>query len=85
MLSQTRSAAAATFGRSGQKVALDTVQQISGALAPYLGVIDGQLLFALGMLGASLIATIVVALTIIGRNGVAILLRVVPGVLRPIT
>ncbi len=56
-------AVAATFGRSGGVSQLDTVQQISHALTPYLGVKNGRLMFALGMLGASLVAAIVVSLT----------------------
>jgi Mn2+/Fe2+ NRAMP family transporter len=56
-------AVAATFGRSGGASQLDTVQQISHALTPYLGVENGRLMFALGMLGASLVAAIVVSLT----------------------
>ncbi|MDA3888585.1 MAG: divalent metal cation transporter [Allgaiera sp.] len=55
--------AAATFGRAGGQGALDTVQEIARALTPYLGEVNGRLLFALGMLGAALVATIVVALT----------------------
>ena len=54
---------AATFGRSGDGSRLDTVQQISQALTPYLGTQSGRLVFALGMLGASLVAAIVVSLT----------------------
>jgi NRAMP (natural resistance-associated macrophage protein)-like metal ion transporter len=42
---------------------LNTIEQISGALTPLLGDNLGRVLFALGMLGASLIATIVVLLT----------------------
>lgn len=57
-------AVAATFGSSGGGGShLDTVQQISHALTPYLGVENGRLMFALGMLGASLVAAIVVSLT----------------------
>lgn len=56
-------AVAATFGRSGGTYRLDTVQQISHALTPYLGVENGRLMFAMGMLGASLVAAIVVSLT----------------------
>lgn len=56
-------AVAATFGRNGGASKLDTVQQISQALTPYMGVENGRLMFAMGMLGASLVAAIVVSLT----------------------
>ncbi|MGH7668992.1 MAG: NRAMP family divalent metal transporter [Gemmatimonadaceae bacterium] len=56
-------AAAATFGHGGSGVRLDTVQDLSHALTPYLGATNGRLIFALGMLGASLVAAIVVSLT----------------------
>lgn len=56
-------AVAATFGRHGGNSRLDTVQQLSHALTPYLGERNGHLIFALGMLGASLVAAIVVSLT----------------------
>src|SRR5271167_1087235 len=42
---------------------LNTVQEISHALTPSLGETAGRLLFALGMSGAALVATIVVSLT----------------------
>jgi Mn2+/Fe2+ NRAMP family transporter len=42
---------------------LDTVQQISDALTPYLGQFAGRALFSLGMVGAALIAAIVASLT----------------------
>ena len=54
---------AATFGSSGDGTKLDSVQQISQALTPYLGTETGRLVFSLGMLGASLVAAIVVSLT----------------------
>jgi Mn2+/Fe2+ NRAMP family transporter len=56
-------AVAAALGSSGIGHALDTVQQIAGAISPVLGQGTGRLLFALGMSGAALMATIVVALT----------------------
>jgi len=42
---------------------LETVQQIAQALTPVLGEQAGTLMFALGMIGAALVATIVVTLT----------------------
>lgn len=56
-------ATAATLGRSGGRSALDTVQQIAQAITPFLGERTGRLLFALGMTGSALVATIVVTLT----------------------
>lgn len=54
---------AATIGKTHPGESLNTVQQISHALTPFLGSTAGKLLFAIGMLGASLIAAIVVSLT----------------------
>lgn len=56
-------AVAATLGKAGGDHALDTVQEISEAITPFLGTIGGDVLFALGMSGAALVATIVVTLT----------------------
>jgi Mn2+/Fe2+ NRAMP family transporter len=56
-------ATAATIGGSGGGITLDTVQQIADAITPSLGVGTGRILFALGMSGAALVATIVVTLT----------------------
>ncbi len=56
-------AAAATLGRRGGEHALDTVEEIAAAITPFLGDFGGKLLFGLGMVGASLVATIVVTLT----------------------
>jgi len=55
-------ATAATLGKAGGGQSLDTVQQISAAITPYLGQVGGSLLFALGMSGSALVATIVVTL-----------------------
>ncbi len=54
---------AATLGKTGGDHALDTVQEISEAITPFLGKVGGDVLFALGMSGAALVATIVVTLT----------------------
>ncbi len=56
-------ATAATIGRAGAGQSLDTVQQIAQAVTPVLGKLNGTTMFALGMIGASLVATIVVTLT----------------------
>jgi Mn2+/Fe2+ NRAMP family transporter len=57
-------ATAATLGsKGGGGVALDTVQQIAEAITPFLGEGGGKILFAMGMSGAALVATIVVTLT----------------------
>jgi Mn2+/Fe2+ NRAMP family transporter len=53
---------ATTLGKTNPGVPLQTVQQISDAITPYLGINVGRILFSLGMLGAALIAIIVVSL-----------------------
>ncbi|MFA6408817.1 MAG: divalent metal cation transporter [Gammaproteobacteria bacterium] len=54
--------AAATIGKIHGNASLDAVQQISEMITPYLGVTLGKILFGLGMIGAALIATVVVSL-----------------------
>ncbi len=56
-------ATAATIGTVGAHPSLDTVEQIAHAITPFLGEGTGKLLFALGMTGSALVATIVVTLT----------------------
>ena len=56
-------ATAATLGRAHTGATLDTVQQIAQAITPFLGEDAGKLLFAMGMIGSALVATIVVTLT----------------------
>ena len=41
---------------------LDDVQEIAGALTPFLGSVGGRVLFGLGMLGASIVAALVVSI-----------------------
>jgi len=55
--------AATTIGAKNPNTPLDTVQQIADALIPFLGSFWGKLIFAMGMLGAASVATIVVSLT----------------------
>jgi Mn2+/Fe2+ NRAMP family transporter len=54
---------ASTIGKTNPGAPLNTIEQISGTLVPFLGKTVGEWLFALGMLGASLVAAIVVSLT----------------------
>lgn len=54
---------AATIGKTNPNTALGTVTDISAALTPFMGERVGRILFALGMAGAAMIATIVVSLT----------------------
>ncbi|MDE3099309.1 MAG: divalent metal cation transporter [Verrucomicrobiota bacterium] len=54
---------ASTIGAKNPHASLDTVQQIANALIPFLGSFWGKVIFALGMLGAAWVATIVVSLT----------------------
>jgi Mn2+/Fe2+ NRAMP family transporter len=54
---------AATLGHASQSGSLETVQQISEAITPYLGQTTGKLLFGFGLSGAAVVATIVVTLT----------------------
>jgi len=56
-------AAAATLGKAGGDQKLDTVGEIAAAITPFLGQVGGKILFSLGMIGASLVAAIVVTLT----------------------
>ena len=56
-------ATAATLGKQGGDRALDTVEEIVGAITPFLGGFAGKLLFCLGMVGAATVAAIVVTLT----------------------
>ena len=57
-------AMAATLGKAGGgERSLDTVEEIASAITPFLGETGGKVLFGLGMLGAALVAAIVVTLT----------------------
>jgi len=56
-------AVAATIGQTGAGAGLSDVPQISIALTPFLGDAVGRIVFAFGISGAALVATIVVCLT----------------------
>jgi len=57
-------ATAATIGRAGDgaTLRLDSVGEIANALTPFLGATVGRLVFGLGIIGAALVAAIVVSL-----------------------
>lgn len=55
-------ATAATIGRYHPGQSLNMVQQIANALTPFLGKTVGIILFSLGLVGASLVAAVVVSL-----------------------
>jgi NRAMP (natural resistance-associated macrophage protein)-like metal ion transporter len=57
-------AVAATLGRSGAKVSLNTVGDISGAITPFLGAAWGHLVFGVGIIGAGMVAAIVASLAL---------------------
>ncbi len=56
-------ATAATIHRSGENASLNDVQSIAHAMIPFLGDMVGRIVFAAGMTGAAVVATIVVCLT----------------------
>ena len=53
---------AATVGQTNPNQPLDTVQEISKGLIPFLGYSGAKVVFGLGMLGASFVAALVVSL-----------------------
>ena len=55
-------AVAATIGRTGHPRTLTAIPEISRALEPFLGYLGAKLAFGLGILGASLVAALVVSL-----------------------
>jgi len=61
-------AVAATIGRVNPHRPLNDVQQIAGALTPFIGAVGGKVVFGLGMLGASFVASLVVSIA--GAYGV---------------
>ena len=56
-------ATAATIGKSHSAQSLHTVGEISDALTPFMGPAVGRLVFGLGILGAGMVAAIVVSLS----------------------
>jgi Mn2+/Fe2+ NRAMP family transporter len=55
-------ACAATIGRGHPDASLETVGEMAEALTPFLGTAMGNLIFGLGVLGAGMVAAIVVSL-----------------------
>jgi Mn2+/Fe2+ NRAMP family transporter len=55
-------ACAATIGRARPEASLATVGEMAEALTPFLGTAMGNLVFGLGVLGAGMVAAIVVSL-----------------------
>ncbi|WP_297635860.1 Nramp family divalent metal transporter [uncultured Clostridium sp.] len=55
-------AVAATIGKHNPNASLNSIQEISEALTPFLGNVGGKVIFAIGISGAALIAAIVVSL-----------------------
>jgi NRAMP (natural resistance-associated macrophage protein)-like metal ion transporter len=55
-------ACAATIGHGHPDATLETVGDMAGALTPFLGTAMGNLVFGLGVLGAGMVAAIVVSL-----------------------
>ena len=55
-------ACAATIGRNGAETTLTSVGDMAQALTPFLGTTVGNLVFGLGVLGAGMVAAIVVSL-----------------------
>lgn len=55
-------ATAATIGKSDSAASLNTVGDISNALTPFMGPAVGRLVFSFGIIGAAMVAAIVVSL-----------------------
>jgi Mn2+/Fe2+ NRAMP family transporter len=55
-------ATAATLGRANSQASLQTIGQVANALVPFLGTSVGHFAFALGTIGAAMVAAIVVSL-----------------------
>lgn len=56
-------AAAATIGRTAPDIGLENVSQIANAFVPTMGNTVGRVVFAAGLCGGALVATVVVCLT----------------------
>ncbi len=63
MIAMLVTTAATLWANHEGGVDLNTVEQISDAITPHLGVDAGRILFSMGMVGAALVAAIVVSLT----------------------
>lgn len=63
MIGMLVTTAATLWANKEGGVDLNTVQEISDAITPHLGYDAGRILFSLGMVGAALVAAIVVSLT----------------------
>lgn len=63
MIAMLVTTAATLWANQEGGVDLNTVEQISDAITPHLGYDAGRILFSLGIVGASLVAAIVVSLT----------------------
>lgn len=63
IMAVTLIAVAATIGKANPNAPLNTVEQISQAITPFFGTQTGEIIFSFGMIGASMIAAIVVSLT----------------------
>lgn len=63
MIAMLVTTAATLWANNEGGVDLNTVEQISDAITPHLGVDAGRILFSLGFVGAALVAAIVVSLT----------------------
>lgn len=63
MMAMLITCAATLWAANQEAVDLDTVEDISLAITPYLGEFAGQVLFSLGITGAALVAAIVASLT----------------------
>ena len=70
-------ATAATIGKTNGDQALDTVQQISDALTPFLGNFGGKLLFGLGMNVGNLVGSRLADWSVMGTIGGMLVFNIV--------
>ena len=69
IMAATLIAVAATIGKANPNAPLNTVEQISHAITPFFGKGVGEMIFAMGMLGGSMVAAVVVSLTAVWSIG----------------
>jgi Mn2+/Fe2+ NRAMP family transporter len=69
IMAATLIAVAATIGKANPNASLNTVEQIAHAITPFFGKQVGEMIFAIGMLGASMVAAVVVSLTAVWAIG----------------